>query len=69
MVDYKSLDQLCRASIDDYDDKVRIAWGCMDRMRCPLSMAFPGLYDEIVEVLDDNEIDWENLDIEEIISC
>ena len=41
----------------------------MDRMRCPLSMAFPELYDEIVEVLEDNEIDWENLDIEEIISC
>lgn len=69
MVDYKSLDGLCRASIEDYDEKVSIAWGYMDRMRCPLSMAFPGLYDEIVGVLEDNEIEWEDLDIEEIISC
>ena len=66
---YNELDELCRQSIEDYDEKVSIAWGYMDRMRCPLSMAFPGLYDEIVEVLEDNEIEWEELDIEEIISC
>ena len=66
---YKELDELCRQNIEDYDEKVSIAWGYMDRMRCPLSMAFPGLYDEIIGVLEDNEIDWEELDIEEIISC
>lgn len=65
---YKSLDELCRQNIEDYDEKVSIAWGYMDRMRCPLSMAFPGLYDEIIGVLEDNEIDWEELDIEKIIS-
>lgn len=65
---YKELDELCRRSIEDYDEKVSIAWGYMDRMRCPLSMAFSELYDEIIEVLEDNEIDWEELDIEEIIS-
>ncbi len=68
-INYKELDELCRQSIEDYDEKVSIAWGYMDRMRCPLSMAFPGLYDEIIEVLEDNEIEWEELDIEEIISC
>ena len=65
---YKNLDELCRQSIEDYDEQVSIAWGLMDRMRCPLSMASPGLYDEIVGVLEDNEIEWEELDIEEIIS-
>lgn len=67
-MNYKELDELCRHSIEDYDEKVSIAWGYMDRMRCPLSMAFPGLYDEIVGVLEDNEIEWEGLDIEKIIS-
>lgn len=43
MVNYKELDELCRQSIEDYD--------------------------EIVGVLEDNEIEWEDLDIEEIISC
>lgn len=66
---YKELDRLCRAGIENYDEKVSIAWGYMDRMRCPLSMAFPGLYDEIIGVLEDNEIEWEELDIEQIISC
>lgn len=67
-VSYKKLDKLCRESIEDYDEKVSIAWGYMERMRCPLSMAFSELYDEIVSVLEDNEIEWEDLDIEEIIS-
>ena len=69
MDNYKELDNLCRASIEDYDEKVRMAWGYMDRMRCPLRMAFPILYDEILKVLADNEIDSDEIDIEEIISC
>lgn len=69
MVDYKDLDELCRASIEDYDEKVSIAWGYMDRMRCPLRLVGGGLYEEIAQVLEDNEIEWEDLDIEEIISC
>lgn len=69
MVNYKELDELCRQSIEDYDAKVSMAWGYMDRMRCPLWMAFPILHDEILEVLEDNEIDADEIDIEEIISA
>lgn len=65
---YKELDELCRQNIEDYDEKVSMAWGYMERERCPLSMAFPILYDEIIGVLEDNEIDWEDIEIEEIIS-
>ena len=72
MIDYKKLDELCRQSIEMYDEKVSIAWGYMDRMRCPLSMAAPELVSEMQSVLEDNEIDWENVDedvFEEIISA
>ena len=71
-MNYKKLDKLCRESIEDYDAKVSIAWGYMDRERCPLRMAFPELYDEIAQVLDDHEIAWEDEEddvIEEIISA
>ena len=70
----KMLDDFCREHIEDYDEKVSIAWGYMDRMRCPLSMTGV-LYDEICEVLemyaDDLEIDLDEFDeddIEAIIS-
>lgn len=69
MVNYKDLDELCRASIEDYDEKVSIAWGYMDRMRCPLRLVGGGLYEEIAQVLEDNEIEYDEDTIEEIISC
>lgn len=69
MVNYKDLDELCRASIEDYDEKVSIAWGYMDRMRCPLRLVGGGLYEEIAQVLEDNEIEYGEDTIEEIISC
>lgn len=68
-VDYKALDELCRQNIEFYDELVGIAWGLMDRMRCPLWMALPTLYDRMVGVLEDNDIDCDELNIEEIISC
>lgn len=66
---YKRLDDLCRASIEDYDDKVSIAWGIMDRMRCSLDVAAPWLYSEICAVLENNEIDVDGINVEEIISA
>ena len=71
-IDYKALDELCRQSIEDYDNKVSIAWGYIDRMRCPLWMAAPELVNEMEEVLNDNEIEWEEVDedvFEEIIGA
>ena len=70
-IDYKKLDELCRQNIEMYDEKVSIAWGYMDRWRCPLSMAAPELVSEMQGVLEDNEIEWEDVDedvFEEIIS-
>ena len=71
-INYKELDNLCRARIEDYDVKVGLAWGYIDRNRCPLWMAFPILYDEMLEVVtdwaEDNEIDVDEIEIEEIIS-
>ena len=67
---YKKLDELCRQNIEDYDSKVSIAWGYMDRMRCPLWMAAPELVSEMQSVLEDNEINWEEMEedvFEEII--
>lgn len=49
MVDYKELDELCRQNIEDYDEKVSMAWGYMDRMRCPLRFADKELYDDICD--------------------
>ena len=69
MVNYKELDELCRRSIEDYDEKVSIAWGYMDRMRCPLRLVGGGLYEKIAQVLEDNGIKYDEDTIEEIISC
>ena len=66
---YSQLDELCRQQIEDYDVMVRVAWRNMEKNRCPLDMAFPMLYNEIVDVLEDNGIDADDVDIEEITSC
>lgn len=70
----KEIARYCAEQIDDYELRVRVALGIMDRMRCPLSMAAPGLYDEmydcICEWADDNEysVDFvDGLDVEEIL--
>lgn len=51
MVDYKELDELCRQNIEDYDEKVSMAWGYMDRMRCPLRKADGELFDEMTDTI------------------
>ena len=72
-IDYKALDDRCRSEIDCYDELVGVAWGFMDRMRCPFSMALPTLYDMVCEVAEEwaeeNGIEYEEIDIEEIISA
>lgn len=71
-IDYKELDEPCRQNIEMYDEKVSIAWGYMDRMRCPLWMAAPELVSEMQGVLEDNEIEWEEMEediFEEIIGA
>jgi hypothetical protein len=52
--------------IEDYEMKVHIALNRIDRMRCPLSMADPILYDEIEDAIkdwcDDNEFSYDDWD-------
>ena len=43
----KKIAEYCRQNIEDYDLRVQVALGLMDRMRCPLSMADASLYDQI----------------------
>ena len=66
----KALAEYCKQEIWDYDMKVDIALGYINRMRCPLSMAFPTLYNEMEEAIgeycEDNELDAEEFDVEEI---
>lgn len=60
-IDYKELDRLCRQNIENYDDKVSIAWGYMDIRRVPFEIAAPELAQEMREALE-----WEGYDPEEI---
>lgn len=58
-----------RNNVEFFEERLQLALNKMERMRCPLWMAFPILYDEIREVLEDNEIDLDEVEIEEIISA
>ena len=57
--------------IDDFDLRSELAMAKMDRMRCPLSQADPGLYDEMQDALcdycADQDLNPDDFDIEEII--
>ena len=45
----KKIAAYCAANIEDYDERVKIALGKMDRMRCDLSTADYELAEEIEE--------------------
>lgn len=70
----KEIVAYCRKNIDDYDLRVGVALGIMERMRCPLEHADPSLYDEMErcagEWAEDNDysVDYlEGIDVEEIL--
>lgn len=73
----KDLAQYCAENIFEYEARVQLALGYMERLRCPLQVAAPDLYDEIVNCAydwaEDNEItidEWDDdsrVDPEEII--
>ena len=70
----KAIADYCEAQIEDYELRVQIALGLMDRMRCPLRMADASLYDEMercaCEWAEDNDysVDFiEGIDVEEIL--
>lgn len=58
-----------RNHVEDYEIRLSLALGRMERDRCPLRMADDGLFDEIVSAIDDwcwdnefddSEVDWED---------
>ena len=58
----------CQFRIEHFFQKEMIASETMERDRCPLSMAYPQLYNDIQSVIDeyyeDNDIDSEEWDID-----
>lgn len=70
----KEIARYCANHIEDYELRVKIAFNDMIRMRCPLRIADPILYNEMYdcasEWADDNDysVDFiEGIDVEEIL--
>ena len=71
---YCEIYDYCREHIENFDLKERIALDNMDKWRCPLSMAFPQLYNEmqscICDWCYDNEFSFEfnesDIDVEDV---
>lgn len=63
----------CNEHVDDFDARVRVALGRIDRYRCPLKMVDGSLYNEIEDAIceycEDNDVAQEDLalDPEDII--
>ena len=62
------------ANVEDYEARLQVALGVMDRMRCPLRMADPNLYWDIENCVSewadshDFSVDYlEGIDVEEIL--
>lgn len=70
----KEIAAYCAANIEDYELRVQLALGVMERMRCPLNMADAGLYDEMYdcacEWAEDNDYSVDlidGIDVEDIL--
>lgn len=67
---YKKLMAYCRATIEDFDHYESLALKRIDRLRCPLSMACPELYDEMTSAIEDwgldNDVDVSEIDAEDV---
>ena len=62
----KEIAAYCADHIEDYEVRVQLALNRIDRMRCPLDMAAPDLfqemYDAIADWCDDNDISYDDWD-------
>lgn len=60
-----------RNNIEDFEERLQLALKRMDRMRCPMRMADDGLFDEIVDAIEDwcweNDVDCSEVDWDEVI--
>lgn len=68
---YKTLNEYCRANIEDYDERVDHALTLIDKWRAPLYQVDNSLYNAMMDMIDEwgeeNEINVEDVDIEELI--
>lgn len=68
----KKIAAYCAANIEDYEPRVQVAIGLIDRMRCPLSQADPSLYDSMQscaeEWAEENDVELdEDFDVEDVL--
>lgn len=68
----KEIARYCAANIEDYEPRVQVAIGLIDRMRCPLSQADPSLYDSMQscaeEWAEENDVELdEDFDVEDVL--
>ena len=65
------IEQYCRENIEDYELRVQLAVGRMDRWRAPLDSVDPSLCSEIedymTEYCEENGIDCEDFTAEDVI--
>lgn len=68
----KEIAAYVRNNVEFFEERLQLALNKMDRMRCPLSFADEGLYDDISNAIeewcDDEEVDFYEIeDLEELI--
>lgn len=67
----KELAAYVRNNVEDYEERLQLAFKRMDRMRCPLSFADQELYDDIINAIedwcDDYEVCYDDVDWDEVI--
>lgn len=67
----KEIAAYVRNHVEFYEERLSLALGWMDRDRCPLRMADDGLFDEIVDAIEDwcweNDVDCSEVDWDEVI--
>lgn len=68
---HEEINKYCKANITDYDDRVSLALGLMERYRVPLEMVASDLYFDILTAIEewceDHGKNAEDVDPEEVI--
>lgn len=60
-----------RNNVEFYEERIQLALSTMDIMRCPLEVANHALFDDISDTIEewceDNEVNFMNLDLDEVV--
>lgn len=67
----KEIAAYVRNNVEDYEERLQLAFKRMDRLRCPLSFADQELYDDIINAIedwcDDYEVSYDEVNWDEVI--